>query len=144
MILDLVYLLTLAYFAPLLLSTLRVNMEPVNLGYSTKNIPIAQPKDYLKCLLQKTESFLRRVRWKAYHFLKPTQPEAAKETFGFNTTKCPPPIKELETFERKLLSIIENAKLKNRNSELQNDLSQDLRKTETDEKLLDLQLSTHR
>ena len=79
-----------------LLSTLRVNMEPVNLGYSTKNIPIAQPKDYLKCLVEKTESFLRCVRWKAYHFLKPTQPEAAKETFGFNTTKCPPLIKELE------------------------------------------------
>jgi hypothetical protein len=74
-------------FAPSLLSTLRINMEPVNLGYSTKNIPIAQPKEYLKCLVEKTESFLRRVRWKAYHFLKPTQPEAAKQTFGFNTTK---------------------------------------------------------
>ena len=60
-------LLTLAYFATLLLSTLRINMEPVNLGYSTKNIPIAQPKEYLKYLVEKTESFLRRVRWKAYH-----------------------------------------------------------------------------
>jgi hypothetical protein len=83
-------------------------MEPTNLGYSTKNIPIAQPKEYLKCLVEKSESFLRRVRWKAYHFLKPTQSEPAKETFGFNTTKSPPPTKELEAFEAKMLSIIQN------------------------------------
>ena len=58
MILHFVKLLTFAYFAPLLLSTLRINMEPVNFGYSTKNIPIAQPKEYLKYLVEKTESFL--------------------------------------------------------------------------------------
>ena len=68
--------------------------------------------------------------------MKPTQPEAAKETFGFNTTNYPPPIKELEKFERKLLSIIENVHFKNHNSEFQNDLSQDLRKITRDEKLL--------
>ena len=128
--------MTFAYFAPLLLSTLRINMEPVNFGYSTKNIPIAQPKEYLKYLVEKTESFLRRVRWKAYHFLKPTQHEAAKETFGFNTTKSPAPIKELESFERKMLSIIQNVQFKNHRNEFQNDLSHDLTKIKTDEKLL--------
>ena len=58
--------ITLLY---ILLSTLQTDMEPVNLGYSDKNIPIAKPREYLKCLIEKTESFLRRVRWKAYHFL---------------------------------------------------------------------------
>ena len=57
--------------------------------------------------------------------------KAVKETFGFNTTKCPPPIKQLETFERKLLSIIENVQFKNHLSQ-----PQDLTKIRTDEKLL--------
>ncbi len=109
------------------------NMEPVNLGYSTKNIPIVQPKEYLKCLVEKTESFLRRVRWKAYHFLKPTQPEAAKETFGFNTTKSPPPIKELEAFESKMLSLVQRVQFKTHHNKFQNDLSQDLTKIRMDD-----------
>ncbi|CAB4012136.1 Hypothetical predicted protein, partial [Paramuricea clavata] len=111
-------------------------MEPTNLGYSTKNIPIAQPKEYLKCLVEKTESFLRRVRWKAYHFLKPTQSEPTKETFGFNTTKSPPPTKELEAFEGKMLSLIQNVQFKNHHTEFQDKLSQDLSKIRADEKLL--------
>ena len=92
--------LLIVYYAPLLLSTLKISMEPVNLGYSTKNIPIAKPAEYLTCLIDKTDSFLRRVRWKAYHFLNPTKSDKTK-TFGFLTTKSPPPIKELDEFEEK-------------------------------------------
>ena len=40
-------LIFLIYYAPVLLTTLKISMEAVNLGYSTKNIPIAQPKEYL-------------------------------------------------------------------------------------------------
>ena len=111
-------------------------MEPTNLGYSTKNIPIAQPKEYLKCLVEETESFLRRVRWKAYHYLKLTQPERAKETFGFNTTKSSPPIKELEAFEDKMLSLIQNIEFKNHHNEFLGKLSHDLSKIRTEDKLL--------
>ena len=89
----------------------------------------------LALFVEKTESFLRRVRWKAYHFLKPTEPEAAKETFGFNTTKSPPPIKELEVFESKMLSLVQKVQFKNHRNEFQNDLSQDLTKIRTDDKL---------
>ena len=77
-------------------------MEPVNFGYSTKNIPIARPNEYLRCLIDKTESFLRRMRWKAFHFINSTVP-TTKETFGFKTTNSPPPIKELDALEDKML-----------------------------------------
>ena len=70
------------------MSTLRIDMEPVNIGYSTKNIPVARPKEYLTCLIDKTESFLRRMRWKAFHFMNPTEP-TTKETFGFKTIRNP-------------------------------------------------------
>ena len=86
-------------------------MEPVNLGYSNKNIPIAPPKKYLKFLADKTEIFLRRVRWKAYHFLNPCQP-TNKQTFGFKTTKSRPVVKELEGFEGKMFSMIQNVRFK--------------------------------
>ena len=35
-----------------------------------KNIPIPSEKDYLKCLVEKIENFIRRIRWKAYFFEK--------------------------------------------------------------------------
>ena len=125
----------LVYFAPLLLSTLRINMEPVNFGYSTKNIPIAQPKEYLKCLVEKTESFLRRIRWKAHHFLKPAQSHT-NETFGFRTTKSPPAIKELDQFEDKMVTLIQNIEFKTDRNEFQRKLSQDLTKIRNNNNLL--------
>ena len=127
--------LVLYYLAPLLLSTLRINMEPVNLGYSTKNIPIAPSKEYLKCLVEKTESFLRRVRWKAYHFLHPSQP-TEKETFGFRTTKSLPAVIELEEFQGKMFSLVQNVKFKKINNEFQKCLTQDMNNIKSDNKLM--------
>jgi hypothetical protein len=70
---------------------------------------------YIYIHIDKTESFLRRVRWKAYHYLKPSQ-SPVYETFGFRTTKSPPPIKELDEF--------------------QNNLERDLTNIRTDDKLM--------
>ena len=113
-------------------------MEPVNLGYSTKNIPTAQSREYSKRLLEKTESFLRRVIWKAYHFLKPATKNhpANRDTFGFHTTTSPPPIKELDQFENKMLTIIQNIEFKKVDNAFQKDLAQDLTKIKNDDKLL--------
>ena len=124
----------LIYYAPVLLSTLKISMESVNLAYSTKNIPIAQPKKYLTNLIEKTEFFLRRVRWKAYHFLNPTETQA-KETFGFPTAKSPPPI-TLNNFKDKMLTLIQNIEFKNHNCEFQKRMSQDIAKIKKDKNLL--------
>ena len=48
-------------------------MERVSFNYSTKNIPVASKREYTKQLIDKTEQFLRRMRWKAFHFLNPGQ-----------------------------------------------------------------------
>ena len=111
-------------------------MEPVNLGYSTKNIPIAHPTDYLKYLIEKTESFLRRVRWKACHFLKPTEKPTTKESFEFLTTRFPPLIKELAEFEDKMLLLIQSIQFTNHKCNFQKQLSQDTTKIKTDKKML--------
>ena len=44
------------------------NMERINLGYSLKNIPIPSQKSYLKSFISKVDSFIHRIRWKAFFF----------------------------------------------------------------------------
>ena len=69
-------------------------MEIKNFGYSLKNIPIPRKSNYLKCLTEKTENFIRRLRWKVYHFCKSNwQPvnESVNGYFGFQTLTTPPP-----------------------------------------------------
>ena len=110
------FITTLDYLAPSLSSTLHFAMEPVNLGYSTKNIPTAKPNVYLKTVLDKTQTFLQRMRWKAYHFLKPTDTNTAtttNATFGFKTTKSPPAINELREFEDRMLNLVQNIEFRN-------------------------------
>ncbi|XP_046864300.1 uncharacterized protein LOC124458300 [Xenia sp. Carnegie-2017] len=110
-------------------------MEPTHLGYSTKNIPIAQPDVYLRCLIEKTQNFLQRMRWKAYHFFNPNIAPTQKETFGFKTTKSPPPINELRDFEERMLSLVQNTNFQHSTSTFQNNLRQDMNKIKKDNML---------
>ena len=45
-----------------------MEMEKINFGYSLKNIPIPSSKQYLKCFIDKLNSFIRRVRWKVFFY----------------------------------------------------------------------------
>ena len=47
-----------------------MNLEQINLGYSLKNIPIPSSKQYMKCLIEKVDSFIRRIRWKTVYHIK--------------------------------------------------------------------------
>ena len=61
-----------------------------NISYSTKNMPLPSRSDYLQRLIEKTEQFLRRIRWKAHFFLNPDTTSSSKETYGFKSMKNPP------------------------------------------------------
>ena len=50
-------------------------MEARNLGYSMKNIPIPPKQRHLKSMMEKVESFITRLRWKAHFFDKKEQCE---------------------------------------------------------------------
>ena len=67
---------------------------PVSHLYHYTCIPIPTKSNYLKCLTEKTENFIRRLRWKAYHFCQSnSQPvnESANGYFEFKTLTTPPP-----------------------------------------------------
>ena len=85
-------------------------MEKLIIGYSTKNIPLPSQNDFLQRLIEKTEQFLRRMRWKAYFFLNPAVSTSSKNTYGFKSTKNPPPVDELKEFEDDMLKMVQSTK----------------------------------
>ena len=110
-------------------------MERTTFSHSDKNIPVPQHRDYLKRLIEMTEPFLRRLRWRAFFFLHPEAATTAKETYGFNTTKSPMPIPELIEFESGVLSMIQDVKNMNTENKFQNQLAHEVDKINKDNKL---------
>ena len=111
-------------------------MEKFTIDYSTKNIPIPSQKDYLHRLIDKTEQFLRRMRWKAHFFLQPNQLQPAKESYGFKSTKNPPHIEDLEEFEDGMLQLIQSIKFKKINNPLLTKLSEDVKRIKNEKSLI--------
>lgn len=111
-------------------------MEKFNIGYSTKNIPLPSQNDFLHRLIEKTEHFLRRMRWKAFFFLNPDASTSSKDTFGFKSTKNPPPVDELKEFEDDMLKMIQSTKFKEVNSPFLNKLKNDTKHIKKETKLL--------
>ena len=109
-VLPLVVILS-SYLLSTLFDSSTITMEKINLGYSTKNIPLPSKSEYMKRFIEKTENFLRRMRWKAYHFLN-EQETSAKDTYGFKSKNSPPKVNELIPFEEGMLDLIRNIKFK--------------------------------
>ena len=87
------------------------NMEKINYNYSLKNIPTPSITSYQLKLIEKVESVIKRMRWKAHFFLNgDNTEEIRKETFGFKSRHHPPQPTELEMFEKDLLHIINSVK----------------------------------
>ena len=102
-------------------------MEKVNLNYSTKNIPLPAKNEYLKRFIEKTEHFIRRMRWKAHHFLNKTE-STANEWYGFKSKNSPPQINELLPFEDAMAQLIQNIKFKDTKCSFQSKLNSDIKK----------------
>ena len=101
-------------------------MRKFTLNYSAKNIPVPSITEYKLKLLEKTDDFLKRLRWNAYFFLNPTFGKKLKETFGFRSTRLPETVTQLRPFENDLLQIIEQLEFRRRDSHLQTNMRKDL------------------
>ena len=107
----------------------QAKMDQVRFDYSTKNIPIPPRNSYLKSLIEKVESAIKRMRWKAFFFDRNDQDnkEATNNNnFGFKSRKCPPQNSELDKFEADLLDMVHNIKFRNVNNKFQNKLNEDI------------------
>jgi len=82
----------------------------MSLGYSLKNIPLPSVKEYKKALLEKVESVIRRMRWKAFFFLGgQSETHDYEDThFGFKSRMCPPQVQELKQFEDDMFTLVDS------------------------------------
>ena len=89
----------------------KANMEARKLGYLMKNIPIPPKQSYLKSMMEKGESFITRLRWKA-HFFDKKQHSVSNMNFGFKSNFTPPQHELLSPFESDLYDMIRSINFK--------------------------------
>ena len=84
-------------------------MELYKLGYSRKKMPIPPQRAYMKNLLEKTEVFTKRMRWKAYFYLHKDSLDDTQrdEHYALRSRRSPPHIPELKDFENDFVSLIQ-------------------------------------
>ena len=111
-------------------------MERTSFPYSTRNIPCASKDNYLRRLIEKTETVIRNMRWRAFFYLNPITNVSEKETYGFKSRKTPPAIDEMRVFENRMTDLIQNIEFDNRNNEFQRQLQKDIRKINEDPNLI--------
>ena len=115
-----------------------------NINYSLKNIPTPSRKQYMKGLIEKTENFLKRLRWKAWLFLnKNTDDDDSEEEldtkidfYGFRTSKLPPHVHELQDFEKELYHLISNIEFSTINSDFQKQIKKDIKAMKSKKKVI--------
>ena len=104
------------------------------MNYSDKKIPIPSNQDYKIQLISKTEKFIKRMRWKALHFLGKLE-STDKLTYGFQTRHCPPIVEQLVDFENDLILMIKNIQFKKSNDSFQNKLKEDINEIRNSNKI---------
>ncbi len=104
-----------------------LDRRTLSISFVCKNIPLPSKKDYTTTLIEKTELLCRRMRWRAFFYLRSTPDAKKHETYGFNSTKSPPSIPQMLNFENRLINMINNLKFRKVNCNFQNQLSSDIR-----------------
>ena len=117
----------------------------MEMDYSLKNIPIHSKDTYRKRLIEKVESVVRRMRWKAFFFLNGSSEETTdSQRHGFRSKKTPPQVKEMIGFEEDLTRMIENIQFRNVNEPFQRKLREAVRSiTKTDDIIVKADKTKH-
>ena len=113
-------------------------MEPIDFGYSMKNIPIASRQRYKLKLTEKVESVLKRMRWKALFFDERNRDQNSQneenpqdedeKIFRFKSRNCPKQPADMKRFESDVADLIKDIKFRRINSRFQQRLQTDVRR----------------
>ena len=89
-------------------------------------------------MTEKTENFIRRLRWKAYHFESNWQlvNELANGYFGFKTLPTPPLNEHLNAFEKDLYDLIQKVEFTNVQNTFQQKLKKDVESIKSSNNML--------
>lgn len=116
------------------------------MNYSWKCIPIPSHREYTKSLIEKVESVIKRMRWRAVHFLNRDSDDETTDTsedeesntdtyYGFKSKKAPPQVPDMIDFEMDLLNMVENIEFRQVKSDFQAKLKEDLNKINSSNKM---------
>ena len=114
------------------------DMEPIQLGYSFKNIRTGNKDIYLGKIYEQANRFIRRLRWKVYWWKNGEKEREDKGRFDalFPTRKPAPWDKDLVDFENEFYDMIEEIKFTKRNNQLTTKITRDLRELKNSNKVI--------
>ena len=112
-------------------------MELKLFEHALKNIPVAGQKEYLVELLHNVKVFIHNTKWRVDVATNPEKyKNNSKKTFGFNSTRAPPHIKELEELQEKLAEMVKNIQFTNpARNKLQDKLRSEIKEINKDTKV---------
>ena len=89
-------------------------------------------------MVEKVESFVRRLRWKAYHFCKENRENNSDQckNFGFKTVVTPPQNEDLNAFENDTYDMIRNVEFTNIRSKFLDHLNRAVESIRSSKKVL--------
>ena len=107
-------------------------MEQIQLGYSPKDIPIADDKVYLEKVISSWEVSDKKMKWKVHRINNPARTaKEAKNTFGFPTVEAPPTLKAdlpttkaLKNFQEGMIDLIRGIEFNRKTNEHQEKIKQ--------------------
>ena len=79
---------------------------------------------------------MKNIKWRAHHYLNPSNNYQRKETFGFRTTSPPPLVAELEELQDMLFDLVVGVKFKNHSNDFQNKLKKDIKNIANEKKMI--------
>ncbi|KAJ8031248.1 hypothetical protein HOLleu_27921 [Holothuria leucospilota] len=115
-------------------------MDRLQFNYSLKNKPIPSKNNYLKALVEKVESVIKRTRWKAHFFLEDRDNDTSNEditrmTYGPKSSRNPPQVNAMKPFEDDLVNMIVDIKFRRVTSKFQRSLQSDIKRTSRSDKV---------
>ena len=110
-------------------------MHRIQYDYSLKSIGLPSYHQYHKQLVNKAESVIQRMRWKAHFFLNKTD-NATRYKFGPPTRNSAPIIPERKVFEEDFIHMISNVKYRKINDGFLNKIAKDMKKVKSSDNIL--------
>jgi hypothetical protein len=111
-------------------------MDKIQFNYSLKNICLPKHYQYQKRLIDKMESVIQRMRWKAYYFLNGEPKTKEHDTFGLPSKNCAPVVTEMKAFEEDVIHLVLNVKFRKISDPFLNNIARDMEKVNSSQNVL--------
>ena len=113
-----------------------LKMHRIRFNYSLKNIGLPSHHQYQLRLIEKVESVVQRMRWKAHFFLGGDVKRVADNKFGLPSKHCALAVTEMKAFEDDIIKMVSNVKFRKVEEPFLNNVAEDLKKVNSSENIL--------